>query len=132
MTDPEPIDPDNIRSGPIRHESLSDELLKQVRSVYEIVGPYLDTTLEQFEINFMRDAEPEGEVLIWSAIAAAWMDYHKQHLDDELLSDEDEKKLLAALIAISTGVEDAEKLGVPSDVGRKLLACYDALGDELE
>jgi hypothetical protein len=132
MTDPEPIDPKNIRPGPIRHESLSDELLEQVRSIFEIVGPYLDTTLEQFEINFMRDAEPEGEVLIWSVIAAAWMDYHKQHLDDELLSDEDEKKLLAALIAISTGVKDAEAFGVPADVGKKLLACYDALGDELE
>ena len=132
MTDPEPIGPKDIRSGPLRHESLSGELLEQVRSIYEIVGPYLDTTLEQFEINFMRDAEPEGEVLIWSSIAAAWMDYHKQHLDDELLPDEDEKKLLAALIAISTGVEDAGTLDVPADVGKKLLACYDALEDELE
>ena len=101
MTEPDPKD---VRSGPIRHEALSDELLEQIRSVYEIVGAYLETTLEQFEINFMRDAEPEGEVLIWSAIAAAWMDYHKQHLDDELLPETDEKKLLAALIAISTGV----------------------------
>ncbi len=92
---------------------MSDEVLEQVRSVYEIVGPYLETTLEQFEINFMRDAEPEGEVLIWSAIAAAWIGYHKQHLGDELLPEADEKKLLAALLAISTGVEDVEALGVP-------------------
>ena len=126
--DPEPIDPNDIRPGPIRHESLSDELLELVRSIYDIVGPYLDTTLEQFEIGFMRDMHPEVEVVIWSSITAAWVDYHKQHLDDELLSEEDEKKLLAALIAISTGVEDVEALGVPVDVGRKLLACYDALG----
>jgi hypothetical protein len=46
------------------------------------------------------------------------------------LPDEDEKKLIAALIAISTGVEDLEALGVPTDVGHKLLACYDALGEE--
>lgn len=132
MTDPDPIDPDKIRSGPIRHDSLSDEILEQVRSIFEIIGPYLETTLEQFEINLMRDTAPEDEVVIWASITAAWMDYHKQHLGDEILPDEDEKKLIAALIAISTGVEDVETLGVPVEVGRKLLACYDALGDELE
>jgi hypothetical protein len=132
MSDPEPNpNPDNIRPVPIRHESLSDELLEQVRSIFEIVGPYLDTTLEQFEVTLMRDAAPEDEVVIWASITAAWLDYHKQHLDDELLPEVDEKKLLAGLIAISTGVEDVEALGVPVDVGRKLLACYDALGEEL-
>jgi len=131
MTDLEP-NPDNIRSGPIRHDSLSDEILEQVRSIFEIIGPYLETTLEQFEINLMRDAAPEEEVVIWASITAAWMGYHKQHLDDELLPDDDEKKLIAALIALSTGVEDVEALGVPVEVGRKLLACYDALGEELE
>jgi hypothetical protein len=132
MTDPGPIDPKDIRPGPIRHEPLSDELLEQVRSIFEIIRPYLDTTLEQFEINFMRDMHPEDEVFIWASITAAWMDYHKQHLDDELLSEKDEKELLAALIAISTGVKDAGTLDVPADVGKKLLACYDALEDELE
>ena len=59
--------------------------------------------------------------------------YHEQHRDDELLPEEDRKKLLlAALVVISTGVEDAEALGVPVDVGRKLLACYDALEEELK
>ena len=61
---------------------------------------------------------------------AAWLAYHEQHLGDET-SEENEKKLLGALIAISSGVEDVEKLGVPADVGRKLLACYDELGDQL-
>ena len=132
LPDPEPIDPNELRPGPIQHESLSDEILEQVRSIYDFVGPYLDTTLEQFEIGFMRDTHPEDEVIVWASITAAWIDYHKQHLDDELLPEEDEKKLLAALLAISTGVEDVEALGVPVEVGRKLLACYDALGEELE
>lgn len=60
MTDSEP-NPDNIRSGPIRHDSLSDEILEQVRSIFEIVGPYLETTLEQFEVTLMRDAAPEDD-----------------------------------------------------------------------
>lgn len=128
--DPHPIHPSQLRPGPIRHESFSEEVLAQIRSIYEIIGPYLETTLEQFEIGFMRDMHPDGEVFLWSCITAAWMDFHKQHLNDELLPDIQEKKLIAALIAISTGIEDAEKLGLPVDVGQKLLACYDALGDE--
>ena len=130
MTEPEHIDPSQLRPGPIRQESLSPELLEHVKAVYDVVGPYLDTTLEQFEIGFMRDAHPESEVAVWCSITEAWIAYHEKHLGDELLPDEDEKKLLAALIAISTGIEDVEQLGVPADVGRRLLTCYDELGEE--
>lgn len=130
MTDPEPIDPKNLRPGPIRNESISPEMLEQIRAVYDVIGNYVSTSLEQFEIGFMRDANPEDEVAIWCSITAAWIAYHEQYLDDELLPDKDEKKLLAALISISTGVEDLEVLGVPPDVGQKLLDCYDNLGEE--
>ncbi len=130
MTEPEYVDPNQLRPGPIRQESLSPELLKHVKVVYDVVGPYMETTLEQFEIDFMRDAHPESEVAVWCSITAVWIAYHEKHLGDEMLPDEDERKLLAALIAISTGVKDVEQLGVPVDVGRKLLACYDELGQE--
>ena len=46
-------------------------------------------------------------------------------LDDQLLPDEQEKRLLAALIAISTGNHDATKLNVPEEIGRRLLRYYD-------
>lgn len=130
MTDPEPIDPKKLRPGPIRNETLPPEMLKQIRAVYDVIGSYVSTSLEQFEIGFMRDANPADEVAVWCSITAAWIAYHEQHLGDELLPDEDERKLLAALISISTGVEDLDVLGVPPDVGRKLLDCYDNLGRE--
>ena len=130
MTDAEFVDPSQLRPGPIRHDALPPELLEQVRAVYEVVGQYLDTTLEQFEIGFMRDMHPESEVAVWCSIAAAWLAYHEKYLDDEVIPDGDEKRLLAALIAISTGVEDVNKLGVPVEVGRKLLACYDGLSEK--
>lgn len=42
--------------------------------------------------------------------------------------------LITALIAISTGayigVADVQALGVSEDVGQKLQACYDQLGEE--
>ena len=113
MPEPEYIDPRNIRPGPIRHESLPSDLLAKIKAVFDVIGPYMGTTLEQFEVGFMRDVHPESEVVLWCSITAAWIAYHEQYLDDETMHDEDEKKLLAALIAISTGVDDAEKLGVP-------------------
>lgn len=128
--DPEPIDLNQLQPGPIRNESLPPQLLEHIKAIYDVVGPYLGTTLEQFEIGFMRDSNPESEVVVWCSIVAAWIAYHEQHLDDQYLSDDEEKKLLAALISISTGVDDPSVLGVPEDVGTKLLACYDALGEE--
>jgi hypothetical protein len=102
---------------------LPPELLDQI-------GRYLGRTLEQFEIGFMRDTHPETEVGIWAGITAAWLDYHEKFLFDKPFPDAEEKKLIAALIAISTGVEDMSKLNVPVEVGRRLLQCYESLGKD--
>lgn len=100
--------------------------MEHIGAVYEVIGQYLGTTLEQFEISFMRDMNPESDVVIWCSITAAWIAYHERFLDEDVLPD-DEKKLISALIAISTGVDDVTKLGVSAEIGRDLLACYDGL-----
>jgi hypothetical protein len=128
MSEPENVDPGQLRPGPIRHESLPPQLLEQIEAVFGVIGPYLGMTLEQFEVGFMRDTDPESEVALWCSITAAWIAYHDKFLNGEILPDGDEKKLLGALIAISTGVEDVTKLNVPAEVGRRLLQCYDDLG----
>ena len=92
-----------------------------------MIGPFLGKTLEQFEIGFMRDTHPESEVAIWCCITQAWLGYHEKFLADEIQSDEEEGKLLGALIGISCGIEDAAKLNVPVEVGRKLIQCYEDL-----
>lgn len=127
MTEPEYVNPSDLRPGPIRHESLSPDLLEHIRAVYDVIGPYLNATLEQFEIGFMRDAHPAREVAVWCSIVAAWIAYHDKHIGEEGLSDVDEKKLVGALVAISAGIEDASRLGVPVEVGQRLLECYDEL-----
>jgi hypothetical protein len=130
MSEPEHVDSHQLRPGPIRHESLPPELLDQIKAVYDMIGQYLSTTLEQFEIGFMRDTHPESEVRIWCNITGAWLAYHEKFLSDETLADEEERKMLGALIAISCGVEDVATLDVPVEVGRKLRQCYDDLGKE--
>lgn len=130
MSKSENIDPRKLRPGPIRNASLPPELLEAIKAVFDMIGQYLGMTLEQFEVGFMRDMHPEREVALWVSITAAWLAYHEKFLDDENLPAEEEKKLLGALVAISTGVEDVAKLSVPVEVGRKLLQCYDDLGKE--
>lgn len=130
MPDPEFVDLSKLQPGPIRNESLAPELLEQIKTIYDVVGPYFGMTLEQFELGFMRDMHPAGEVAIWCSITAAWLAYHEKFLGDEMLPDEDEKKLLGALIAISTGVTDPTKLNLPVEVGQRLLQCYDDPGKE--
>ena len=121
------IDPKKIRPGPIRNKSLPPKMLEQIKAIYDVIGRYFGKTLEQFEINFMRDMHPETEVAIWCSITAAWLAYHEKFLNDEDQPDEDEKKLLSALIVISTGNTDVKTFGVPVEVGRRLLRCYDDL-----
>ena len=130
MSEPEYVDPKQLRPGPIRHESLPPELLDRIEAVFGVIGPYLDTTLEEFEVDFMRDVHPEGEVALWCGITAAWLAYHQKYLNGETLPADQERHLLGALIAISTGVEDVAKLNVPVEVGRRLLRCYDELRKE--
>lgn len=132
MSDPEYIDPNEIQPGPMRHESLDLKLLEQIRSIYDVLGQFFNQTLEQFELGFMRDTTPEHEVAIWTAIMVVWMDYHEKYLDDEIMSDADERKLLAALISISSGVDNPSDLGVPTVIGQRLLDCYEKLETELE
>ncbi len=129
MSESKKVDIGSIQRGPIRHESLPQDLLEQIASIHEVIGWILETTLEQFEINFMRDADPEAEVALWSIITAAWIDYHDRHLGGEDLPLEDEKLFLASLIVISTGVNDPAELSLPVDVGAKLLDCYNSLGN---
>jgi hypothetical protein len=125
MSEPQFVDLRTLRPGPIRHESLPPDLLGQIRAVYDVIGPYVGMTLEQFESDFMRDMHQEREVALWCRIAKAWLAYHEDFLRNETLPNEEERKLLGALVAISTGVADVSKLNVSVEVGRRLVQCYD-------
>ena len=125
MNEPEYVDLSKLRTGRIRNESLSPELLEQIRAVFDVIGPFIAQSLEQFEIGFMRDMHPESEVALWFRITKAWLAYHEDFLANKTLPDEEERKLLGVLIAISAGVEDVTKLNVPEEVGHRLIRCYD-------
>jgi hypothetical protein len=104
---------------------LPPQLLEQIKAVFDVIGPYTNMTLEQFEIGFMRDMHPESEVALWCRITKAWLAYHEDFLENETLPNDEERKLLGALIGISTGVKDVSKLNVPVEVARRLVQCYE-------
>ncbi len=94
---------------------MTPELLDQITAVFDVIGSYIGVTLEQFEIGFLRDMHSDCEVAVWCGITAAWLAYHEKFLHGEVLPDPEEKGLLAALIAISAGVED---VGATQGAGR--------------
>ena len=66
------IDLKQIKSGPIRHESLSTDVIEIMEAVYGVIGTYLGMTLEQMEVaHHMRDSHPEDEAVIWASITSA-------------------------------------------------------------
>jgi hypothetical protein len=114
----------DIQSGGIQRESPPQEFREQIEAVYRLIGRYLGRTLKEFQVGCLSDSRPENEVAIWCRIATAWYDYHNRYLDGNRLPDDQEEKIVAALIAISAGDEDVQCLPVEAAVGVRLLAGY--------
>ncbi|MDP6526732.1 MAG: hypothetical protein QGH15_21225 [Kiritimatiellia bacterium] len=64
------VDIDSLKQGRIQNSSLPEPLLLRIRTVHAYIRDVYDITLEQFEVGFMRDVDPEVEVAVWERIAA--------------------------------------------------------------
>ena len=120
----EKVQMNEVKPGAIQHESSPHDFREQIEAVYRLIGRYLGRTLEEFKVGFVRDSRPENEVAIWCRIATVWYANHARFLDNDRLPDNQEEKIVAALIAISAGEEDFHSLPVTAEVGAQLLACY--------
>lgn len=64
---------EELVKSPIRHNSLSDDLLERIRNIFEVFREHLCiASLEQFEIDFMRDENPETEIALWENMVLAY------------------------------------------------------------
>jgi len=98
------VDIETIKEGKIRHGGLPAGLLRRIRGVHEHVRDILGRTLEQFEIGFMRDMDPEKEVVIWERLVAAMARV------EQALPEVDKNVVLRTLLAYSMGaLAPAEK-----------------------
>lgn len=57
--------------GAIRHHILDEATLDLINEIHLIFGPFMDVSLEEFEIGFMRDENPNTKVGLWLAISSA-------------------------------------------------------------
>jgi hypothetical protein len=67
-----------LKPGPIQHAELPDFLLDLIRWTYKVVGLYVQPTLEQWELGFMRDLHVAGEVMFWFRVSHAFITYHRR------------------------------------------------------
>lgn len=100
------IEAEKIRPGRIQHADLPESLLMRIRAIHTAVKGLLKKTLEEFEINFMRDSHPEGEVALWERIVVGMQRVHRAmpKLDRKVIL----KTLLAHSMVVLTKAEQAD------------------------
>jgi hypothetical protein len=67
------IDFSKIKPGPIRHQQLSPELQALAKESWDEVGRFVPycRSFEDWELGFMRDSDPEGQIRWWLMVAKA-------------------------------------------------------------
>ena len=90
----------DLRKSPLQRESLTQQQEEAARAIFEYLTPYLDTTFEQFEINFLRDANPDAEIQVWYQIAVIHSSILEHNPD---ATDDDGKDVFSSLLIISMG-----------------------------
>ena len=73
------VDPKEVQAGPIWHSELRPFLAGWARKLYGRVGHHLCPTLEQWELGFLHDAQPQSEMFVWECIARAYEAYLSDH-----------------------------------------------------
>ncbi|QDT73457.1 hypothetical protein [Lacipirellula limnantheis] len=70
------IDPETLKHGQLRHSDI-DELLPMIRWVWRHNGKRLTwcRTFEDWELGFMRDANPGSEVAAWLTATYAMLEF---------------------------------------------------------
>src|SRR5258708_714162 len=89
--------------GWIKHDSLSEDQLRRVARLREVLREAYPMTMEGWIDGFLRDANPEQEIQILEACAWAY-----QHLSSGLrLAADEPQKLYSVLCALSAGTAES-------------------------
>ncbi|TWU20326.1 hypothetical protein [Bythopirellula polymerisocia] len=95
------IDPQDVHKAPFRHEEI-DALLPMLRWQWRHLNEYVDwcRSFEDWELNFLRDSNPVGEVVIWTGVTYALLEF--THRNPQAIK----KGVFGALVCIVNGRED--------------------------
>jgi hypothetical protein len=78
----ESVDPKTLKPGPIRRDSLPEELAALARFSYQRIGNRIYLAYEQWELGFLRDMNPAGEIALWVRMAFALERYAAAHPEE--------------------------------------------------
>jgi hypothetical protein len=65
----------DLVSGPVRHQSLPAELVVRIENVAATLVDVVGRPAAEWVRDFQRDQNPEKEVAVWEAIAAAYVTF---------------------------------------------------------
>ncbi|HYH83348.1 MAG TPA: toll/interleukin-1 receptor domain-containing protein, partial [Longimicrobium sp.] len=92
------------REGPIIHQTLPASLLLRIKLTQRVLFEVFPESLDQAIEHFRREPDPEREVVVWEAIASAYLDATR----DQILSLEQRREIYKALLVYSWGGEPAD------------------------
>ena len=81
---------------------LPDDLVARIRWIHDALADVDGKSLDARIDTFRRDADPEGEVVIWQNLAMAHVAYRHSHPS---LTFDQKREALAVLVHLSMGVE---------------------------
>jgi hypothetical protein len=120
-----PLQPSELRKGPIRHPVLPDSFVDRIKAFKAILSDVDPTPIETAIDNFKRDTHPEEEIAIWERIANTYQLFLSHNaIGDPAIR----KEVFAVLIGASMGSEDWSNIKkLNGDQIRYLVATYRGL-----
>jgi hypothetical protein len=106
---------------------LPADLLPRIEATYRQVGHYIEPSLEQWELGFMRDMNPEGEVNHWEVFARAFQTYKQKCCKGKRIRREQARDIIRILSLISMA-QPLARIHGNAVVKRQLLQCFTNAG----
>ncbi len=113
-----------IRRGPIRHDTLTQDQLKRVAKLRNVLVEAYPMTLDGWLDGFLRDADPESEIQVIEAVAIVY-----QQLTQSVNLTHDDKAMLYGVLCVisasgaSDKVNDKIPEGLPASTDLFELYC---------
>jgi hypothetical protein len=102
----EMMNPAELHKGPIQRENLSEEQLRKIDRIRQILAEIDPQTREQWIDNFKRDLNPDREIEIWEQIAKNYQTYcSKKNLSKEAKAD-----VFGIVLLRSMGADESQVL----------------------
>lgn len=93
-----------LKSGPVRHATLSDNLINRIQLIHSVFADVANESLERTINNFQRDVNPEREVAIWERMSGVFLTFIRRRT----FTVDEKKEIFGIILSLSFGT-GAEK-----------------------